>query len=169
MRNIGKHGCCLVALLVLCLAGTSARAATVDIGTSGFNDNVITLPSSALTVSDFVAGVAGTVTLAVADLRMGDLFSALSTSITLFDGRKIQLEGSGSTIFDIGPNQRFTTSIYAQTSGTKGFGVYNIDISFQPRVSQVPLPLGAWLLLSGCGLMATRIRRTRVISGPAAA
>jgi len=149
----------LLAMSALIAAGAT-RASPVDIGGNGYDDNVVTMPSSPLAVWDFVAGVSGTVTLKVTDLKLGDLLSALSTSISLFDGRKLQLQGTSSVVFDVGANQRFTTSIYAQTSGTKGWAAYNLNLSYVPKISEVPLPLGGWLLLGGCGLLATRARRT---------
>jgi hypothetical protein len=152
-----------------CLAGWRvAQAEPVDVS-KGFYDNAIVTASNPMLVSDLMATVAGTVTFSITDLRLGDLLSSLSTSITLFDGRKLQLEGSSSAVFDVGANQRFTTSIYAQASGTKGWGVYALDIGFSPKVSEVPLPLGAWLLLSGFGLLATRVRRAQVIGSPLSA
>jgi hypothetical protein len=158
----------LFAMVALAAAGAT-RASPVDIGGNGYDDNVVTTPSSPLTVWDFVAGVSGTVTLNVTDLKLGDLLSALSTSIALFDGRKLQLEGTSSMVFDVGANQRFTTSIYAQTSGTRGWAAYNLNLAFVPKVSQVPLPLGGWLLLGGCGLLATRARRTHTNAARATA
>jgi hypothetical protein len=171
MNRAGNKSYWFMALL-LAVSATGAHtawASPVDIGSSSFNDNIIVLPSSALVVTDFLAEVTGTVTLTVTDLHLGDLLSTLSTSITLFDGRRLQLEGSKTAVFDIGANQRFTTSIYALSTGAKGFGVYNLDVAFKARVSEVPLPLGGLLLLTGCGLLSTRIRRTRLAADPVCA
>jgi hypothetical protein len=34
-----------------------------------------------------------------------------------------------------------------------------LDLSFAPRVSEVPLPAGLWLLASGLAALASRARR----------
>jgi hypothetical protein len=159
-------------LLGLCLAASasaSRASVIIDISNSGYDDNVVATPASPLAVWDFVATVSGTVTLKVTDLKLGDLLSALSTSISLFDGSKLQLEGTGNAVFDIGPNQRFTTTIYAQASGSKGWAAYNLDLAYTPKISQVPVPLAGWLLLSGCGVLATRVRRKHTNAGRATA
>lgn len=151
----------ITVLLVWAGWGAAAQAETIDVG-SGRNDNQIVMPST-LNVTDFFASAAGTITLNVKDMHWGDLLSTLSTSITTFSGQRFQQQGDASFVFDIGANERFTTSIYAVTSGSKGFGLYSLDIAFMPNASAVPLPLGVWTLLAGIGLLASRLRRVRPV------
>jgi hypothetical protein len=165
MISTGMYRLRYVTSMLLLLAGAGmAEANPVDIsGSGGFHDAVIARPTSYV-VTDFIAATAGTVTLTTHDMKWGDILSALSTSINTFDGQKLLLTGDATAVFDIGANQRFTASIYAWANGTKKYGLSSLDISFVSKMSQVPLPLGAWLLLSGAGLLATRTRRRQHIA-----
>jgi hypothetical protein len=146
---------------LLCAAGT-ASADMVDITAGGWTGSSMARPTT-LDVRDFAATTAGTVTLSTLDVytltggKWGSLLDSLSTSISTAPGQTLQLLGNATIMFDIGANQRFTSSTYASANG--GLGAYILDVRFTPRATEVPLPLGGWLLLSGVGLLVTRMRR----------
>jgi hypothetical protein len=155
---------------LLCTAGT-AGAEMIDITTGGWTGSSMARPNT-LEVRDFAATTAGTVTLSTVDVftltggSWGSLLSSLSTSIDTASGQALQLLGNATVIFEIGANERFTSTSYAAASG--GLGAYILDVRFTPRVTQVPLPLSGWLLLAGVGLLASRLRTSAMHAVPTA-
>jgi hypothetical protein len=154
----------LAMLLMLCAGGLCgvARAEPIQIGpspgTEYFHDGVLVRPSS-FEVNEFVSSVAGKVTISVQRIDWGDLFSQLSTTVSLFDRPDLVFNGNALTMFDVTAGERFTTSIFGQVARTGGFGAYRLDILFLPSGTQVPLPAGAWLLLSGLAALLIVARR----------
>lgn len=159
----------LLAIVAVAIAGagfnTVARAETIQLGSTSpatqyFHDGVLVRPAS-FEVNDFIAMVAGTVTVSVQRIEWGDLFSQLSSTIALANKPDLLFNGNATTAFDLVAGESFTTSIFAQTSGALGYGAYRLDVLFLPSVTQVPLPPGGWLLLSGLGMLAYLARRRR--------
>jgi hypothetical protein len=152
-----------VPALILSLLGAvtaaPARAELVNVG-SGAHSAVVVRPAN-FNVNEFVSAVAGTVTLTVRDMKWGDVLSSLSTTVSLFKRDDLLLANSAQAVFDVGVGERFTTSIYAATSGKKGFGMYALDISFVPKATPVPVPAAGWLLASGVAALASLRRRRR--------
>ncbi len=149
----------LSAALTLC---TPAHAESIQLGgaqgTEYFHAGELVRPAS-FDVSEFVSAVAGTVTLSIQRIEWGDLFSQLSTTVTLATRPDLQFDGNALTTFDVTAGETFSTSIYAQVAGPLGYGAYRFDVLFLPNVAQVPLPGTALLLLSGLGLLVVASRR----------
>ncbi len=99
--------------------------------------------------------------MSIQRIDWGDLFSQLSTAISLASRPDLQYTGNAVATFDVTAGESFATSIYAQVSGQLGYSAYRLDVLFLPKMSQVPLPAAGWLLLSGVGLLAG-MRRRRV-------
>jgi hypothetical protein len=115
-------------------------------------------------VKDFTSTLAGTVNLSATDLRFSapnlDLLTGMVTNVALMSGGPtLVLSGTGVLEFQIERNQSFTTSLYGLAAGPTGIGMASLNLSFTPRVGEVPLPAGVWLLASGAALLAARSRR----------
>lgn len=139
----------------------------VDIATlSGGYHLAVMVQPSALVLEDFRSSIAGTITLTAKTFSWGDLLSVLSTNVFIDGGAALALTGPGTLAFDVGANQLFSTSLRATAAGPRGYALAGLDLSFVPKVSQVPLPAGLWLLASGIGLIGAA-RKKRLMS-PAA-
>jgi hypothetical protein len=157
----------LLAAVALC---GPAHAELVQLGgahgTEYFHAGELVRPAS-FDVTEFVSAVAGTVTLSVQRIEWGDLFSQLSTTIALLDRDDVSLTGNAIKVFDVTAGETFAASIYAQVTGVVGYGAYRLDVLFIPKMSQVPLPPAAWLLLSGLGMWVVVARRRRKVAADA--
>lgn len=151
----------LLILAVYCLpACADAIPLGVAPGTTTFHDGVLVRPSS-FNVDEFISSVAGTVQLSVQRINWGDLLTQLSTTVSLPDQPDLKLAGNAAVMFDVAAGEHFSTSIYAQASGTLGYAAYQMDLLFLPSAAQVPLPAAGWLLLSGLAVVALVTRRRR--------
>jgi hypothetical protein len=157
----------LSASLALCMP---AVAAPIQLGgaqgTEYFHAGELVRPAS-FEVTEFVSAVAGTVTLSVTRIEWGDLFSQLSTSVSLLNRQDLQFAGNALSVFDVTAGEHFATSIYAQAAGPLGFGAYRLDVLFLAKNAQVPLPPAAWLMLSGLGAWFMMARRRREVAARA--
>jgi hypothetical protein len=162
-----RPGLLFALLLGLLWASAPTQADEVKIDSAPFYALVVADPNAHF-VQDFLSSLAGTVTLATADLRASnpasglDLLTGLRTDVAIFGSAQplaLQLNGTGGLTFEVGANQRFTTSLYALAAGSTGFGMATLNLSFAPRVSEVPLPAGLWMLASGLAVLASRARR----------
>jgi hypothetical protein len=157
----------ITALFAAMTLSTAAYAEPIQLGgatgTEYFHAGELVRPAS-FDVNEFVSVVAGTVTLSVQRIEWGDLFSQLSTTVALLGRPDLQLAGNAVTVFDVTVGETFATSIYAQVAGPGGYGAYRLDVLFIPRMSQVPLPPAAWLLLSGLGMWMIVARRRREVA-----
>jgi hypothetical protein len=91
---------------------------------------------------------------------LGALLQSLETYISTNGVTKYTLTGPGSLVFTVESQQRFAASIYAVAKPSPGYGAYDLRVDFAAQALTVPLPAGAWLLLSGvAGLTAMRRRR----------
>ncbi len=151
----------LSSTLVFC---ASANAETIQLGgatgTEIFHDGALVRPAS-FDVDQFISAVAGTVTLSIQRIEWGDLFSQLSTTVSLTSRPTLKFSGNALVTFDVTAGESFATSIYAEVAGPLGYSAYGLDVLFLPKMSQVPLPAAGWLLLSGIGALAG-VRRRRV-------
>lgn len=161
-RTWRKPAATLVAACMAWAWSVSANAGLVTLGapsaTPGFHDMQTVWPSD-FEVNEFVGVVAGTVTLSVQRIDWGDLLS-LKTTLSLQNQPALQLTGNALRTFQIAAGESFTTMILAQAQGPLGFGAYQLDVSFVPSASPVPLPPAGWLMLSGL-LLLVLIRRRR--------
>lgn len=153
------------ALLLGIVFCAQVHAAPVDVSGGFVPQQAVLVQPSSFTVSEYTSSVAGTVTLSVQRIVWADLFSQLSTTVSLLDRDDLSFSGNALVMFDVAAGERFTTSVYALAAGPRGYGAYTLGISFVP---QVPLPAAAWLLLSGLGALAAGSRhRKRAVLAPA--
>jgi hypothetical protein len=170
MKSLRNSGL-LTAALLCCALFNSQRAAAsmiddtgVDIATLGGGYRVAVMAQPrAMALGDFLSSLEGTVTLTNRTFQWGDLLSELSTNVFVAGAPVLTLTGTGSLVFNVGAGQIFSTSLKLATTGPKGYGMAGFDMSFVPKVTQVPLPAGLWLLASGVALLAGGARRRRDI------
>jgi hypothetical protein len=170
MKSLRYSG--LLAVLLLCCAVFNSRQASasmindtgLDIAAlaGGYHVAVKAQPR-AMVLEDFFSSREGTVTLTTKTFQWGDLLSELSTNVFVAGAPKLTLANTGSLVFSVGAGQVFSTSLRLATTGPKGYGMAGFDMSFVPKVTQVPLPAGLWLLASGVALLAGGARRRRDI------
>lgn len=148
----------LAALAALALYAAPASATLIDLGPS-YSDTAPVIGSN-LSVTEFKAPTAGVVTLTVIDDKLGALLQSLETYISTNGVTKYTLTGPGSLVFTVESQQRFAASIYAVAKPSPGYGAYDLRVDFAAQAVSVPLPAGAWLLVSGvAGLTGLRRRR----------
>jgi hypothetical protein len=166
MKSLSTSGVLAVALLS-CAALNSRQAAaalTNDTGlniatlSGGYHVMAMTQPR-ALVLEDFFSTQEGTVTLTTKTFQWGDLLSELTTNVFVAGAPALTMTGKGSLVFNVGAGQVFSTSMRLAATGPMGFGLGGFDMSFAPKLTQVPLPAGVWLLASGVALLAGGVRR----------
>jgi hypothetical protein len=167
ITSIRRKFFAIFAIPLACFAlSTGARAEAIDIAAEPVPEfTVLAWPVSHM-VNEFTSSVSGVVTLSVSRVDWGDLFSYLSTAIALPNQPLLTGSGDAQFMFNITAGERFITSIFAAAAGPRGYSAYSLGIAFAPRLSQVPLPAAAWLLLSGLaglGVVARRRRATGAV------
>jgi hypothetical protein len=170
MNVIRNSGVLTIAFFCCLLANSRPTAASMidDTGLNiatlngGYHVSIKAQPR-AMALEDFFTSLEGTVTLTTRAFQWGDVLSELTTNVFVAGAPALTLTGAGSLVFNVGAGQVFSTSLRLATTGPRGYGMAGFDISFVPKVTQVPLPAGLWLLASGVALLAGGSRRCRDI------
>jgi len=146
-----RHFLTAMALLV-CAAFApigSVQADTVLYSQAGF------VQGSQSFVESFNITTPGTLTVSLADVPWLDTLTDLNLFLTSASGPMGASMGSGTESLQVGPGTIYA-HWFGEAAGQYGLGVYSLNITFQPQVSNVPLPGSLMLLLSGLLLMFAR-------------
>jgi hypothetical protein len=98
---------------------------------------------------------AGTVTVTLQDLGWEGPFSSLSFAATTSTSLLAQLAAPGSLTFGIAGAGNYFATVYGVADPNFGSGLYSLNLKYSP----VPLPMAAWLLLSGLALLPRKTNR----------
>ncbi len=143
-----------------CMA-TPAMAGRVELEDGDTYHDSIFVNTSDFKVTDFHSKVAGTVTLRIKDVGWVDLLESLSTFVSSAGKTVFTRKGNDEWSFQVDREETFSTGIYALTHGVRHYGLYEIETHFKaaPALAPVPLPAGAWLLVSALSLLPALRRR----------
>jgi hypothetical protein len=145
-------------LLFAAVPWLPASAGIVEL-TSTYHNSVL-VNGSAISVTDFHVASAGTVTLALTDIRWTDLMQSLSTYVSSAGKTLYSRNSAGALTFNVSAGQVFSTSVLAFTMPSRSIGLFAMDLRFAPATSAVPLPLSVWLLMSGLIVLFVLRRQT---------
>ena len=147
-------------LLLTATPWLPAGAGIVEL-TSSYHNSVL-VNGVTISVTDFHVASAGTVTLALTDIRWTELLQSLSTYVSSAGKTLYTRDSAGALTFNVSAGQVFSTSVLAFAMPSRSIGLFAMDLRFVPLTNAVPLPLSIWLLMSG--LAALLVTRRRSVS-----
>ncbi len=161
MAEKGRHYTAVALAACAGLWGFPAAAEEVLLETTPL------VQGSLATVTPFDVTSPGTVTVILADLAWPEKLASLTFAATTPNAVLATLGGPGEVSFKVSKPGIYDAVVGAIASpGFLDLGWYSMTVEFAPAA--VPLPAGAWLLLSGLGALVCTLRRRGALPARAA-
>lgn len=154
-------------LATLCLA-LGAMSAHADFLPGTVFDSTTLVTGAGLNAGSFSVSGPGTLTIKLSDLLWPQAAQTLDFALSSVGGVVANLSGVGELKYEVTGPATFFASVYAvpDVGSTTPGAVYNLNISFVPSAA-VPLPAGAWLVMSGLAGLAGLRRKQAIVTKPA--